>query len=99
MKLCKVVGFATSSIKREGLSSYKLLVLKDIDDEGNPRGEAFLAVDTVGAGLSEYVAVSTGTPAVQALSDKSLPVDAAVIAILDHVMINKKEISTKSKEA
>lgn len=99
MKLCKVIGFATSSIKREGLSSYKLLVLKDIDDEGNPRGEAILAVDTVGAGLSEYVAVTTGTPASAALSDRGLPVDAAVIAILDHVTINKKEIITKSKEA
>jgi len=99
MKLCKVIGFATSSIKREGLSSYKLLVLKDIDDEGQPRGEAFLAVDTVGAGLSEYVAVTVGAPAAAALSDKTLPVDAAVIAILDHVTINKKEIFTKSKEA
>jgi ethanolamine utilization protein EutN len=99
MKLCKIVGFATSSIKREGLSPYKLLILKDVDDEGNPGGEAFLAVDTVGAGLSEFVAVTTGTPAAHALSDKNLPVDAAVIAILDHVTINKKEIYNKHKEA
>jgi ethanolamine utilization protein EutN len=99
MKLCKVIGFATSSIKREGLSSYKLLVLKDLDEEGNPRGETFIAVDTVGAGLSEYVAVATGAPAANALSDRNLPVDAAVIAILDHITINKKEIYTKSKES
>ncbi len=98
MKLCRVVGFATSSIKREGLSSYKLLILKDVDEEGNPQGEAFLAVDTVGAGLSEYVAVTTGTPATNALSDKNLPVDAAIIAILDHITINRKEIYTKNKE-
>jgi len=98
MKLCKVIGVATSSIKREGLSSYKLLVLKDMDEEGNPRGEPFIAVDTVGAGLSEYVAVTTGTPAINALSDRNLPVDAAVIAILDHITINKKEIYTKSRE-
>jgi ethanolamine utilization protein EutN len=99
MKLCKVIGFATSSIKREGMSSYKLLILKDIDEEGNPRGEPFMAVDTVGAGLSEFVAVTTGTPATNALSDRNLPVDAAVIAILDHVTINKKEIYTKGNES
>lgn len=98
MKLCKVVGFATASIKREGLSSYKLLILKPIDDSGRPSGEAFLAVDAVGAGLSEVVAVTTGAPALNALSDKSLPVDAAVIAICDDVTINKKEIDTKTKE-
>jgi len=55
-------------------------------------------VDTVGAGLSEVVVVTTGSPAVHALSDKNLPVDAAVIAICEHVTINKKEIDTKSKE-
>ena len=98
MKLCKVIGFATASIKREGLSSYKLLILKPIDDGGRPTGESFLAVDTVGAGLSEVVVVTTGAPALNAVADKSLPVDAAVIAICDNVMINKKEIDTKSKE-
>lgn len=98
MKLCKIIGFATSSIKDEGLSPFKLLVLKSIDDEGRPTGEAFLAVDTLGAGLSEVVAVATGLPAVNALTDKTLPVDAAVIAILDHVSINRKEIYSKSKE-
>ena len=98
MKLCKVIGFATASIKREGLSSYKLLILKPIDDGGRPTGESFLAVDTVGAGLSEVVAVTTGSPAAYALADRSLPVDAAVIAICDHVTINKKEIDTKTKE-
>jgi len=98
MKLCKVIGFATASIKREGLSSYKLLILKPIDDSGRPAGESFLAVDTVGAGLSEVVAVTTGAPATHALTDRNLPVDAAVIAICDHVTINSKEIDTKTKE-
>jgi ethanolamine utilization protein EutN len=98
MKLCKVIGFATASIKREGLSSYKLLILKPIDDSGRPTGESLLAVDTVGAGLSEVVAVTTGAPALNAVADKSLPVDAAVIAICDNVTINKKEIDTRTKE-
>ena len=98
MKLCKVIGFATASIKREGLSSYKLLILKPIDDSGRPTGESFLAVDTVGSGLSEVVAVTTGSPATHALTDRNLPVDAAVIAICDHVTIDSKEIDTKTKE-
>lgn len=98
MKLCKVIGFATSSIKYEGLSPYKLLVLKTIDNNGLPSGDGFLAVDTFGAGLSDVVAVTTGVTATNAVNNKDLPIDAAVIAILDHVSINKKEISTKNKE-
>jgi ethanolamine utilization protein EutN len=98
MKLCKVIGFATASIKAEGFSPYKLVILKSIDDQGSPVGDPFLAVDTFGAGLSEVVAVVTGAPATNALPDKGLPVDAAVIGLLDHVSIYKKEIYSKHKE-
>jgi ethanolamine utilization protein EutN len=95
MKLCKVIGFATASLKFEGLSAYKLVVVKDIDDNGTPVGESFLAVDTFGAGISEVVAVATGYTATNALKNKDLPIDAAVIGIVDHVTIDKKEIYTK----
>ncbi len=98
MKLCKVIGFATSSIKYEGLSPFKLLVLRTLDSNGQPSGDGFIAVDTFGAGLSDVVAVTTGVTATNAVNNKDLPVDAAVIAILDHVSINKKEIYTKNKE-
>ena len=95
MKHCKVIGFATASIKSEGLSAYKLVVLKNIDDNGNPTGDSFLAVDTFGAGLSEVVAVAIGYSATNALENKHLPIDAAVIGIMDHISIEKKVILKK----
>ena len=39
MKICKIIGFATSSIKVEGLGAYKLVILKNIDDTGNPTAQ------------------------------------------------------------
>ncbi|MBW2027871.1 MAG: EutN/CcmL family microcompartment protein [Deltaproteobacteria bacterium] len=98
MKICKVMGFATASLKIEGLAPYKLLIVKGIDDEGEPTGETLLAVDTFGAGLSEVVAVVTGSTASKAIHNKDLPVDAAVVGIIDHVSINKKEIYSKNRE-
>ena len=95
MKICKVIGFATASIKSEGLSAYKLVVLKNIDDDGNPTGYSFLAVDTFGTGLSEIVAVTTGYTATNAVNNKHLPIDAAVMGIIDHISIDKKEIHKK----
>ena len=98
MKLCKIIGFATSSIKVEGLGAYKLVILKNIDDSGNPTGESFLAVDTFGAGLNEVVAVATGSTASKAVQSTNLPIDAAVIGIIDHISLLKKEIYSKNKE-
>jgi ethanolamine utilization protein EutN len=98
MKLCKVIGFATASLKVEGFSPYKMVIVKSINDHGSPVGDPFLAIDTFGAGLSEVVAVVTGAPATNALADKGLPVDAAVIGLLDHISINKKEIYSRHKE-
>ena len=95
MKLCKVIGFATASIKSEGLGAYRLVVLKKIDDNGNPTGDSFLAVDTFGAGLSEIVAVTSGYTATNVLTDKHLPIDAAVVGIIDHIAIDKKIIHKK----
>jgi ethanolamine utilization protein EutN len=98
MKICKIIGFAASSIKVEGLGAYKLVILKNIDDTGNPTGDSFLAVDTFGSGLSEVVAVATGSTASKAVQNKNLPVDAAVIGIIDHISLLKKEIYSKNKE-
>lgn len=95
MKLCKVIGFASSSIEFEGLSAYKLVILKNINDEGEPTGESFLAVDTFGAGLSEVVFVATGSTAAKAVDNTNLPIDAAVIGIIEHLSVNKKEIYSK----
>ncbi len=92
MKLCKVIGFATASIKSEGLGSHKLVVLKHIDDDGHPTGDSFLAVDIFAAGLSEIVAVTTGCTATHALNDTHLPVDAVVVGIIDNISINKKVV-------
>ncbi len=98
MKLCKVIGFASASIKAEGLGNDKLVVVKGVDEAGKPAGEAFLAIDRFGAGLAEIVAVATGAPATRALGDPNLPVDAVVVGIIDHLSINKKEIITRDKE-
>ena len=92
MKLCKVIGYATASIKSERLGSHKLVVLKNIDDDGHPTGDSFLAVDMFGAGVSEIVAVTTGCTAAHALNETQLPVDAAVVGIIDNISIDKKVV-------
>ncbi len=96
MKLCKVVGMANASLKSPALEGAKLLVLQEIDAAGRESGPLLLAVDAVGAGVGEMVAVVTGSTAARSLGRPDLPVDAAVTAIMDHVFVNQKELYAKA---
>jgi ethanolamine utilization protein EutN len=54
--------------------------------EGNARGVALIAVDSVGAGVGERVlVVIEGKAAGDALGRKAAAVDAAVVGIIDTV--------------
>lgn len=90
MKLGRVIGTAVATIKSRGLDSYKLLLVRNFnDDSGTPDAECdyFVAIDTVGAGVSEVVLVATGSAARLTSGQLEAPVDAAIIAILDNVRI------------
>jgi ethanolamine utilization protein EutN len=51
-------------------------------------GRTFVAVDTVGAGQDEFVLIVQGSSARLTTETKSLPVDAAIIGIIDTVHID-----------
>lgn len=71
-----VTGKVWATRKAEGLSGVPLLVAK------TPKGTAFLCADCVGAGEGEEVLVATGSAA-RLAAGEHVPVDAAIIAILD----------------
>jgi microcompartment protein CcmK/EutM len=83
MIIGKIVGSAVSSLKLDALKASKLLVVRPADAQGNATGDAFLAVDLVGAGTGELVMVSQGSSARMAAGQNASPVDAAIIGILD----------------
>ena len=99
MKLCIVVGKGDSSVKHPGLAGARLLVLQEIDKAMKPQGGLILAVDTQGAGMGELVAVVTGSAAIRSLGQGDVPYDAAIVAIMDHLSVNGREIYNKNQEA
>jgi microcompartment protein CcmK/EutM len=98
MKLCRVVGNASASLKAPGLEGAKLLILQELDGRGKAAGPVHLAVDAIGAGVQEVVAVVTGSNAARIHGRSELPVDAVVVAIMDHVFLRNREIDTKREE-
>ena len=83
MRLGRVVGSVVSTVKVPSLAGRKLLLVHDLDDEGSAVGLTYVAVDAVGAGVGSHVLVVHGTPAAWAVGEDDLPIDAAIVAILD----------------
>jgi microcompartment protein CcmK/EutM len=82
MYLAKVIGNVVSTRKEAQLTGYKLLIVRLIGHVGN-RQLLQVAIDRVGAGNHDYVLVACGSAARQGLSQTTVPVDAAIVGILD----------------
>jgi microcompartment protein CcmK/EutM len=82
--LGRVVGQVVSTQKRPQFEGAKLLLVQPETPQGEPTGFTLLAIDSVGAGVSERVlVVIEGRAAGEALGRKLSPVDAAIIGIVD----------------
>lgn len=86
MILGRVVGQAVSTHKRPQFAGATLLLVQPETPQGAATGTTLLAVDSVGAGVSERVlVVIEGRAAAEALGRKGAPVDAAIVGIVDRV--------------
>ena len=90
MQLARVVGTVVATQKHRAFEGAKLLLVQPVGLDDTPRGATLLAVDSVGAGVSERVLiVLEGRAAGEALGRKGAPVDAAVIGIVDSVDVQE----------
>jgi ethanolamine utilization protein EutN len=86
--LGRVIGQAVATVKRPQFDGAKLLLVQPESPEGAPAGAALLAVDGVGAGVTERVLVVVeGRAAGEIVGRKLAPVDAAIVGIVDRVDI------------
>jgi ethanolamine utilization protein EutN len=103
MFLARVIGSVTSTKKDEAMKGRKLLMLRPLlVDEANPTqfrpgSNTIVAVDALGAGLDEVVLFCQGSSARQASGMKSLPIDAAVVGIVDAVEVLNQKIYPAKK--
>jgi microcompartment protein CcmK/EutM len=88
MILARVVGTVVATRKDPRLEGAKLLVLKPVSPEGKDEPGYVVAVDTVSAGFKERVLVVAGSSARMAEGCKELPVDTAIVGIVDDVQLD-----------
>lgn len=89
MELGRITGQVVSTVKQQGLHSYKLLLVEPVDpSSGEATGTTpYVAVDLTGAGVGEMVVVSRGSAARITPGTEEVPTDAAVVAIVDSVVV------------
>jgi ethanolamine utilization protein EutN len=98
MFLARVIGSVVSTKKDEAMTGRKLLLLRPLlVDETDPRQfrpgvNTVVTVDALGAGMDEVVLFCQGSSARNANGMKSLPVDAAVVGIVDTVEVLNRKI-------
>jgi ethanolamine utilization protein EutN len=100
MFIGRVTGSIVSSQKVESMVGQKLLIVEPlrIDEKDGrklaPTGRTLIAVDTVGSGEGEVVLCVQGSSARFTPDTKELPVDAAIIGIVDQVQVGHKSVFT-----
>ena len=86
MQLGRVEGTVVATEKASGLKGIKFLIVQPLDKKREPEGEHVVAADAVQmAGPGDLVYVVAAREASQALPDTFVPVDHAVVGIVDVV--------------
>ena len=98
MFLAEVIGQVVSTKKDDNLLGKKLLLLRpQLVDDKDPKkfkhgSNTVVAIDNVGSGEGDLVMFCQGSSARQAEGLRPVPVDAAVVAIIDSVDVLGEKI-------
>lgn len=86
MKFGRVIGTLVSTQKVKGVEGVKFLIVQPLDENRQPTGQPYVAADATGqAGPDELVFVVASREAALSLANSFVPVDAAIVGIVDDV--------------
>ena len=102
MLLAKVIGQVVATQKDGKLKGRKLALLRPlqlgVNGELEQAKNTVVAIDTLGAGEGAVVLFCQGSSARQGDGLKEVPVDAAVVGIVDSVDVDKKSVYKGDKK-
>lgn len=83
MLMAEVVGSVVSTQKDPSLVGKKLMIIQPINSQQENIRFQQVAADTVGAGIGDYVLLTSGSSARRLFSEPSDAVDYAIVGIID----------------
>ena len=87
MRIARVIGTLTATVKDAGLGGQKLLVVDVVDAAGAVIERGLVVTDVCGAGVGEAVLVAMGSAARLPAGTAGLATDATAIAIIDEISL------------
>lgn len=94
MYIGQVSGTVVATIKHEAFHGRKLLIVDQLNPEGEPTGAYDICVDVVQAGIGDRVLVmDEGNGARQILQRAVAPVRAVIVGIVDEVSGVRYQVS------
>ena len=99
MDLGKVIGTIVATRKDPSLGGSRLLIVQPLDEKQTPISEPLVAVDTLhDAGVGETVYYVTGGDAVSVVPGKRMPVDVAIVGLVDSISLIDTQNSSENSE-
>jgi len=92
MQLARVLGSVVATEKASGLDGIRFLMIQPLDKYQRPAGGTVVAADAVAmAGQGELVYFVSSREAAEALPERFVPVDHAVVGIVDQIHLGEEE--------
>ena len=90
MEMGTVIGSVWATKKAEAITGQKLLVVELIKGRKSRSEDMIVAADVIGAGIGDMVLLCRGNPARIVMGRADVPIDAAVVGIIDSLDIPEK---------
>ncbi|MCO4770996.1 MAG: EutN/CcmL family microcompartment protein [Deltaproteobacteria bacterium] len=85
MELARITGTVVATRQYEGLEGVRLLLAEPLDENLRSAGDMFVVADATQAGVGDIVSWIGGREATLTLPEHFVPIDAAVVSIVDQV--------------
>lgn len=88
MQLARVHGTVVATVKADGLEGIRFLIIQPLTKQQQPDGDMVVAADAVHmAGPGELVYFVGSREAAEAMPERFVPVDHAIVGIVDQVQV------------
>ena len=92
MRIARITGRVSASVKTGQLTGRKMLVTDYVDAGGNVCEPGVVVTDACGAGPGDIVLVATGSAARTPAETAGVPTDATAVALVDQMSIGPENV-------
>ena len=98
MRLARVTGRVSASVKTGKLTGVRMLVADYVDPEGEVLERGVVITDACGAGPGDLVIVATGSAARIAAEAAGIPTDATAVGFVDQLSVGARNVDLAAAE-